>query len=282
VQTVKGYLRITGFVLIVFAGFSLISCLPGTRIARKYIRQKEKESIFLLSPEYLYKENLNSSAIPGFRSLDSLEKDSALFFNSCLIQYLDDSMVLRAFYEAMADALKAHGYKVYTDAGMSDFFLQEKAWVISIAQQEFQEYSYPYYPMGFYEDTIVYAAAIEVNGISLNTWFEVSRVNDTLPFQVLFNPTIFEDTILGDFYWNPFTDEYPYFYSRSDIQLELVKDLAAKSGRTNAGLFVDYMMNLYVNSHRRKKISKDYYLHYNTRKNKFHLAKKDRLIPLDP
>lgn len=280
--SLKGLLRITSFVLIVLAGFSLSSCLPGTRFARKYVHQKEKEAIFLLSPDFLYKENLNTTAIQDYKTLDTLEKDSALYFNSCFIQYIDDSLLIKVFYDAMFDALREAGYKVYQETDMQDFLIQDKAWIVSIAQQELDEYAYPFSQEGVFEDTVVYSEELNVNGLALNTWFEVSRVNDTAPMLVLFNPSILEDRIDGDFLWNPFKEEYPYFYSRLDIQPEDAYVLAAEAGSKNAGLFLDYFMNSYVDNHRKTRLSKDYYLHFDLQKNKVRLAKQERLMKVTP
>lgn len=281
-MTVRLLLRISIPFVVVLIGLMMTSCLPGSSVGKRYVRQKQKESISMLSADFLFKENLNTGSIEGYKKMDSLQKDSARYYNSIFVQHIEDSVFLTAFYQGMYDVLTGMGYKVFTESEMQDFLLQENAWMVSIAQQGVEEYAYPFYQRGDFEDTTVYSEGINVNGFVLNTWIEISQLNGNQPMEVVFNPTTFEDRIMGDFQWNPFTDEYPYNYSRSDIVLSDLNLLAMEAGRENAGLLLDYFLNNYINSRRKTKLSKENYLHYDLQQRKFRLAKQERYIKLTP
>jgi hypothetical protein len=236
----------------------------------------------LLANDYLYLNNLDTTRIlKGIKYLPA-ERDSILYWNSLFLQYMNDSAFHDNFYYSLVFQLQKAGFQVYSEAYWADFLKSESALVVSIAQQELEEYSYPYYQVGTFSDTVVYTSGIVVFGTGLNTWYELSWLNGQEPLTVLYHYTAVEDGIEGKFTWNPILDTYPYYYSRTDIDSSDVAALAIRSGQESGEMLFDFLMNNYINAHRKKPVGDYYYLHYDRDKKRLRLARDYRLQRISP
>ncbi len=236
----------------------------------------------LINPEFIYLNNLNNAEIKNLNKFPEEYRDSVLFENSLYLRFINDSVFRSKYYQSMYTSLELAGFRMYDDSNWTEFLKLDKAMMLSIAQLQMEEYTYPFYQKGTFQDTVVYSKSIDINGISLNSWFEITPVNSSVPPLVLYNSTILEDKIDGRFYWNPFTDDYPYYYTRYDFDLSDVDKLAETAGKENAALLFDFLMNKYVDSHRKKELPDEYYLHYDRQKKRFVFAGQSRLSNLDP
>jgi len=209
-------------------------------------------------------------------------RDSLLYWNSVFLTNVNDAALRSNFCYSLRFHLQKAGFQVYSEEYLAEFLKSENGLVFSIAQQELEEYSYPYYQVGMFSETVVYTSDINVMGTCLNTWFELSWLNGQDPMTVLYHYSAVEDGIEGKFIWNPILDSYPYFYTRTDIDSSDVAALAIRSGQESGEMLFDLLMNNYVNVNRKKQLSADYYLHYDREQKRFRLAKEKRFQVISP
>jgi len=243
----------------------LVSCGTERRLAREYIRKHKGEGIMLSPTDILYKENLGA-LIDTVTFPTLAQQDSVAYFTSSYAQYVSDSIVLTRFTNRLIDELSSYGYQVILDQAADKFLaLNKPSWIIQLAQLQLEEDSYPGYAYAFDDDEQAYEQEYPIHVIALNSWTEVSPVNQgtTGVRQLLFLSGYIDDDApaavsldyyRGTFYLNDLRDVLTF-----DDVYRMAEDL----GKKHAELLFDYFLNDYVrrnlpagHTHRKE-------LHYN-------------------
>ena len=125
---------------------------------------------------------------------------------------------------------------------------------------------------------------IDLNAIDLNSWFDISRVNDEEDKAMFFASHYLTDELEGFFKHYYFTGEVQFRYDIDTMLVEEIYKLAALSGHLYAGYTFDYLLNKYIDKRMEEEgLSRSQiYYHYNRQKRYLTTAKEeDRFIPLD-
>lgn len=235
------------FFFIFFAIAVLTSCIPEKKLAKDFISMPEKINIQLFSPQEILKYNHTGELIKGFSKLSSAEQDSALYFTSRYIRYVDDSVYLERYVNSFIEELRKLGMVVYVDNTV-DSFLQNKpqSYVLNMAQVQLDEYLLPHSDSIVFNDSIFFKS-FRLNAVDASSWLELSKVNANSPKKtVLFSTMTVSDAFEGNFYLQPFSDNVIYKYNIDSLQVRDIYDLAAYTGRQQAGYLFDYFMNNYI------------------------------------
>ncbi len=192
-------------------------------------------------------------------------RDSALYYNSKFIQYLNDSDFLSVYVSSLKAELEEYGCKVYNEGQLDTFLtLKETAYVFSAAQVEVEENVDPVVEEAVYDDTLSYYKNFNLRIVRLNSWFELSKLNaDTGKPKVLFSSFFIEDRLKGRFWRHPLMMDVKYRYVLNEVKLEDIYGLAEYAGKKNASYLFDYLFNDYYDERYPESLPQQRYWHYN-------------------
>lgn len=171
----------------------------------------------LLYPEFIFKKNNNTQNISGFAKLTRDQQDSALYYNSKFLQYVNDSVFLSVFINSLKRELQEYGFRVYLEKDLDTFLtLKDTAYVFSLAQLEVEEDTDPVVEEDIFDDTVTYFKKFVLDVVRINTWFELSRLNaeEGKP-RVLFSSFFVQDQLKGRFWRHPLILDVKYKYGSS-------------------------------------------------------------------
>ncbi|MHC1708106.1 MAG: hypothetical protein AB9842_11395 [Bacteroidales bacterium] len=270
--------------MILLLVFASLSCSSQKRLARKAILGFQAPSVMVMYPEFIFKRNNNTAEIRGYNEMTENERDSALYYNSKVIQYIRDSIFLSVYIPNLKNELEEYGFKVFTESQLDTFLtLKEPAYVFSLAQLEVEENVEPIVEGKIYDDTLEYYKNFNLKIVRLNSWFELSRLNaEELKPNVLFSSFYVKDLLNGHFWRHPLILDVKYKYMLNEVRLEDVFGLAAFAGKKNASYLFDYLFNLYykglnVNNQQDKR-----YWHYNKLRHELKDAGENRFTLIEP
>jgi hypothetical protein len=251
----------------------LYSCSPLHHLAREYVQKQDTISVLLLTPETLIKNDLR------FQKRNIPVADSLMLSESRILKDLNDTLVRSLIIENLTDELKTRKFKVFDTKTITEFMLEKsEAYILNCVQIELDEYDTPLQESQQF-DTITFSQDFLLNTVSLNIWFEISLLNNTNEStQLVFYSNSKNDKIDGKFRKNILSNEVKYIYTRTDVTVDDIYNLAAKFGVKNASNIFDYFMNQYLYLNFEGKPSKYKYLSYDKNTLKFHPAKSDRFI----
>jgi hypothetical protein len=233
----------------------LTSCNPGRGLANRFVKERQPMAILLLPPEFSYKYNYKIPDIENFDSLPKLTQDSLLFYNSKLLQYINDSLFISNYINGMSTGLRSFGFNVHT-SGSSESFVSRgsEGLIVNIAQIELEEYFDSISDNASFGDEELYNYELYLTALNINSWFELTRVNqqDTTP--VLYASNTLADRFEGGFRYFPFSGEVKYEYTIDSLKVEEIYPSVYAFGNRYAGMLFDFLMNDYI-SHN---LPKDY------------------------
>ena len=264
--------------LLVFILFN--SCTLERELAKESVDASDSISILLLPPEFLYKTNQKNWEIKNFENLDEWGKDSALFENSLFLKEIDDSVFYKNYLGTLVEELKLYGLKVFDEKELDTFMtIRSRAYIISISQLELEEYLYPYTAEEMFFDTMVYYKEFNLNAININSWYEISKLNDTeAASNLLYASHYLIDNLEGRFVNNIFTEKVSFKYNIDTITVDDIYLLANILGRKYAGYIFDYLINEYVFRNFPANHRPNIYFHYNRIYKSLSPAGDDRFI----
>ena len=140
-----------------------------------------------------------------------------------------------------------------------------------MAQLEVEEYVMPIKEEAEFGE-YVYYHNIDLNALNLNSWFEITPVNDNEDPGLLFSSMYATDGLEGYFKFNYFTGDVKFMYQIDTLYMDRVYRLAALSGYIYAGYTFDYLLNKYIDKRMQeegRQRSKIYY----------HYSRKGYLVP---
>ncbi len=204
-------------------------------------------AILLLPPEFSFKYNYKIPDIENFDSLPKLTQDSLLFYNSNLLQYISDSLFISAYIKGMSLGLKTLGFIVHTSESSESFVSRgSEGLIVNIAQIELEEYFDSISENASFGDEELYNFGLYLTALNINSWFELTRVNqqDTTP--VLYASNTLADRFEGGFRYSPFSGEVKYEYTIDSLRLDEIYPSANFFGNLYAGYLFDFLMNDYI------------------------------------
>jgi len=269
--------QITFFILVALLTGS---CSVERKLARDFIGQQDSIAVMLMLPEYVIKTNNKAWEIPDFENLSEWEQDSALYENSTFVREIDDDFLLSRFQSSLQIGLRKYGILAYTEEQLIDFMsLEQTAYKVMLAQVEVEEDIFPYRAEEVFDDTAVYFEDFDLNIVSINTWFEITKVNDpAMGNNVVYASHYVMDGLDGRFLSNLFSGEVKFHYNLYPVEKENVYTLAARLGEKYAGYLYDYMLNEYIHRNNPDDRRPGTYFSYNPLTRTLSPARDDRFI----
>lgn len=228
----------------------LASCSTERRIANRYLKNNKPGNVLLLAPDFLYK---NSYKIPpeveNFETLPQVVKDSITFYNSDLVQYVDDSTYINLFIGSMERGLTYFGYDVHRSSLDEEFFNNENepALIINLVQAQLEEFLEVIKEEAYFDPDSADMVSIYITALNLNNWIELTRFNltDEKP-ELLFNTQTIYDDFQGNFRYYPMSGNLEYYYTVDSLRVDQIYLAADKLGLKYAQWLFDYIVNDHV------------------------------------
>ncbi|PKP34231.1 MAG: hypothetical protein CVU00_07840 [Bacteroidetes bacterium HGW-Bacteroidetes-17] len=270
------------FVLLLLS-FFILSCSLERKIAKSYVKTKDKKSILLYFPTELSKLNLKAYRMPAKDSLLFADIDSFLMNKSLFLQYIDDSVFISKCKQSMIKELNNYGINVYEYDQINEFMnLHDSSYVINLAQMQLEEYILQDSAEDII-DGLNYKCYLELDAINLNSWFELSRnrVHDER-YPILYSSYFVCDSINGAYVKSEKNDSITFFYRRDTLALPKIYELAENAGKKYASNFYDYLLNIYVQDHLPKDQGPKFYFHYDREEKRIQPFYYDGFTEMDP
>ncbi|MCB9016259.1 MAG: hypothetical protein H6541_10730 [Lentimicrobiaceae bacterium] len=227
------------------------SCSVERQLAAEFMKKKEPVAVLLLAPDFMYKYSYKIPPVDNFNQLPAEVQDSLLFFNSDLIQYLNDSSFFNAYINGLSRGLRQLGYTVYREASTGDFINNKsKAMIVNLAQLQLEEFYDSISDEASYSDEENYNYGLFITALNVNSWLELSHLNqnDTAK-RVLYASETYTDYFDGGFRYFPLTGEVKYYYTIDTLTPDQVYYYASNTGYQYAGYLFDYLLNSYITQH---------------------------------
>lgn len=227
---------------------AMASCSTERKIAKEFLQQRDSISVLLIPPDYLFKTNLNEHLIEGSDELDAAEKDRVLLDSSRFLRFVDDTMIMARYYSAMESTLRKYGIYTYRQDEIAEFMeTGNMAYQVANVQLEIEESIYPYRAQEVLYDTVLFYEDFDLEKVGINSWFEISKLNDAGAVNnVLYASDFVTDELEGRFTSNIFTGEVKFKYNIYPLETEDIYSMAARAGQRYAGYIFDYIMNQYI------------------------------------
>jgi len=157
--------------------------------------------------------------------------------------------------------------------------LQTRAYQVTVVQLEIEEDIFPYRAEGVFDDTMAYYEDFDLNRVSVNNWYEISKLNDPeAPNHLLYASHYITDNLQGRFVKNVFTGEVKFNYDYDPVTVEKIYEFAAGLGEKYAEYVFDYLLNEYIYRHAPDDKKPGVYYHYDHRLKNLYPAGDDRFI----
>ncbi len=276
----KSHLRTFG--LLLGLSLAMVSCNSTQKFAKEFVRNSNTFSVLVLSPDFVYMDNLNTQLVDSLGITDQSTRDSILWEQSSFLKKIDDSLFMANYILGYKTEIRNYGIKVFDENSSADFFnLDSNAMVVNIAQVGIEEEDYEYRDETEYYGYVYFHDHI-FKAVNINTWFELSLVNDTTENDNLFFTTnTITDDLNSSFDFNPFSEKVEYSYEVDSLNLSKIYEYVYLLGRIYATYTFDFMMNSYINGHSDVKLKKEELLRYNPNTRGFFIAGENRFIGMD-
>ena len=219
-------------------------------MAREFVESKPDISILILPIDYLYKKNLIKDRLDDTLGMTSFQVDSAALANSIFLKEISDSAYLEIYINSMFDEFEHLGVTIYDESHLEDFlFIQTPAYILNIAQIELEEYYTVQEESQEFGD-FVYHKNIDLNTVSINSWFELTRLNPKEEGHELFYASEeISDFVDGYFSHNIFSGDVQFKYVKREMETEDIYSYCKILGQRYAGYAYDYIMNEHITEH---------------------------------
>ncbi len=271
------------FLLVTALLFVLGSCSIERKMAREFLQIKDSISILLLPPDFVFKSNLNTWRIASYDKISGELQQQARIDSSRVLLEIEDTLVLSRYLGALQAGLRKYGIHVYTSDQIAGFLdVGRHAYQVHLAQLEVEEGIYPFRAEEVFFDSILYYEDFDLDKISLNSWFEISKLNDTqAESNVVYATNFVSDELEGRFTSNVFNGEIKFIYNLTPLTIEDIYTLAATSGERYAAYIFDFVMNQYIYLNFPDDKKPDAYLNYDQQRKLLIPAADRRFLFLD-
>lgn len=224
------------------------SCSVERKLAKEFVKSHDSISVLLIPPAWIFKTNLNTFLIEDFDNLTADEQQRQLYDSSRFLKNIEDTLLISRFFSTMESSLRKYGIYTFNHDEVVEFMSKKGlAYQITLAQMELEEDIYPYRAEEVFFDTALYYEDFDLYKVGLNTWFEISKLNDTKATNnVLYASDYVTDELEGRFTSNIFTGEVKFKYNIYPLETEDVYTLAASAGERYAAYIYDYIVNQYI------------------------------------
>ncbi len=177
-------------------------------------------AILLLPPEFSYKFNFKIPDIENFDSLPKPTQDSLLYYNSELLQYINDSLFISGYINGMSLGLKTLGFNVHTSESSESFVGKgSEGLIVNIAQIELEEYFDSISENASFGDEEQYNYELYLTALNINSWLELTRVNHQDTTLLLYTSNTLTDQFEGGFRYFPFSGDVKYEYTIDSLRV---------------------------------------------------------------
>ena len=237
-------------ICLLFAGLYLfVGCVPEMKIGSEYLNRRQNITLVLMAPEWVKMVNLNPDSIIVDSNLSQREKDSIKYYNSKILQYVNDSTLISNYIRNLKVTLEKQGYKTLI-ANINDtvFPVKGNAFLIKIGQIELDENVMPIRDETQYQGKL-YAADYDLTKIELDFWLDIYKIENgvaVLPSHLLYDSFEKTDDFNGHFYWNNAENQMNYSEDIDEITPKFVNDFASSIGIDHAIRLNTFLLNEYV------------------------------------
>ena len=264
--------------------FNLFSCTIEKKIAKEFIENDSTRSVLVIPPDFVYKTSLKDYEEEDTAFMDEWELDSLLYENSLFLKYVIDSVFLNDYYVNYCYELEKLGFEVHDQDSMVVFLSgKPDSYIFHLAQIELEEYIMPIIEKEEFDEYLYYQV-FNLNAINVNSWLEISKMNEEEKKFLFFSSLFLTDELEGYFKYNYFTGDVKFKYSIDTLLLDEVYQLGELAGYLYAGYTFDYFLNLYIDKRmeEEEKRRSNIYYHYNRERNYLAPAKEDeKFIPME-
>jgi len=261
----------------------MTSCSYDRKLAKQFVESNPDISILVIPTNDILKVNMKRDELGDDTvDMDEWQIDSTLFTNSLFLKDISDSVFLETYYNSFFDELERLNIKIYTKDYIDSFlFVKSLAYQVVIAQIEVDEYVKEFKDSEEYDD-FVYTKALPLNAVSINTWFEISRLNNDKDSRRLFYADDeVSDNAYGYFSENMFTGQVSYKYFLREMDVSDLYRKCEDLGERYADYIYDYIMNSYISRNFPPNRKRSYYMHYKRSINSFEPAYENRFILME-
>lgn len=274
--------RTLSIISVTIIAIALSSCSLERKLAKEFVESADSISVLLIPPDYLFKTNLKTWAAGNMDGLDEEEQNRLLIDSSKFLKQISDTIFIGRYMNALQANLTKFGIYTFGQEDLVDFMASEKmAYQVSLAQLELEEGIFEYRAEEAF-DTTLYYEDFFLDQVAVNSWFEISKLNDQEGVNnVLYASDFVTEGLEGRFTSNIFTGEVRFKYNIFPLETEDIYTLAATSGERYAGYVFDYIMNRYIFMNFPEGQLPSTYLRYDHDAKVFYPAGDDRFLFLD-
>ncbi len=261
----------------------LTSCSYDRKLARQFIESKPDISLLVIPTNDIIRINMKDDNLGDDTvGMEEWQIDSLLLANSLFLKNISDSVFLETYYNSFFEELEKLNIKVYTEDQTDSFlFMKSPAYLLNIAQIEIDEYIKEFKDSETFDD-FVYSKTLPLNAVSINTWFEISRLNKVKSARrVFFAEDEVSDNAYGYFSENLFSGQVSYKYFLREMETDDIYRKCDELGEKYAGYIFDYIMNSYISANFPADRKRKYYMHYKRSINSLEPAYENRFILME-
>ena len=266
--------------IILVVGFT--ACTPEYKLAKEFRANPPGFFLHVTPPELLYKYNNKGEMVEDFDRMNTTQQDSALFYSSGFIQFINDSVFLENYVNGFLEELRNLKFTVTIGHEVDSLLLrQPQSYELSIAQIQVDEYFYPYEDQEFFYDTLFYKN-FDLDAIDFSVWLELSKLGGSKNAKaILYSSHMASDDLEGEFMFDPFRQDVKYSYRIDSLEVDDIYNIAAFLGKVHASYLYDFFLNQYISFHIPQGFRPQVYYHYNRFRNSFVPVEEERFELLD-
>ena len=214
------------------------------RLASNLQRKKDHVHILCTFPEHIILSNSKVPAPEGLSADEEAAFYDSLFYYSDYVQYIDDTIFLRKFKNYTKKYFREMGFSYHEVSDLNNFLTSDgMLYLVKFKQLELEERWFPYHQEEQFDSTI-YEEDIWINGISMNAWMDVAKVNDTVEVQnELYDESVLSDRVNGMFFQNQWSGDVHYQYLLDTLQLNEIGSLQSQAAIDLGTYLIDYIVN---------------------------------------
>jgi len=268
-------------ILLVTILIIIVSCNPQKKFATDFVTKSDQFSIMVLSPEFVYKNNLNTLLVDSLNITDEFIRDSILWQQSHFFKELNDSLFIANYILGYKVELEEYNVNIFDEESSMEFLEKDSnSYMINIAQLEIEEEDYD-----FRDETTIYDYVYfhdhKLKAVNINSWFEINMINDSSEENLFYTTNTITDDLNSSFDYNIFNGEVEYIHEIDSLTVHKIYEYAYLLGRIYATYTYDFMMNRYISKNQGYAVKKGDLLRFNPNTNTFFIAGENRFISMD-
>jgi len=259
----------------------MVSCVPQKQFAKEFVAKSAQFKVMVLSPNIVYKNNLNTYLVDSLNITDEKIRDSILWEQSHFFKNINDSLLIANYILGYKTELEKYGISIFSDESSLEFLSQDSnAYMINIAQLEIEEEDYDYRDEAEIYDYVYYHDH-KLKAVNVNSWYEINMLNDTSDENIFYATNTITDDLNSSFDYNVFNGKVEYIHDVDSLTVHKIYEYSYLLGRIYATYTYDFMMNRYISKNQGYALKKEELLRYNPNTGTFFPAEDNRFISMD-